>query len=156
MPKQLTFQETFDRLKKWPQHHPEQQSLTFRLGEWICNAVLPYTVVEDDRFKVMINQLNPKFDIPSEKQLRQSIIPDMYKRVYQHVQASQSLHSFISTTIHFIDDNWQPKMVVLACFPFDESHTAQHILADALDGILTEWKLKQKLHVVIVTMHQIW
>ena len=165
MSKQLTVQETFDRLKKWPQHHPEQQSLTFRLGEWICNAVLPYTVVEDDRFKVMINQLNPKFDIPSEKQLRQSIIPDMYKRVYQHMQAllvgrfkfcsittdiwsSQSLHSFISATVHFIDDNWQPKMVVLACFPFDESHTAQHI-ADVLDGILTEWKLKQKLHAVM-------
>ena len=65
MSKQLTVQETIDRLKKWPQHHPEQQSLTFRLGEWICNAVLPYTVVEDDRFKVMINQLNPKFDIPN-------------------------------------------------------------------------------------------
>ena len=77
MSKQLTVQETIDRLKKWPQHHPEQQSLTFRLGEWICNAVLPYTVVEDDRFKVMINQLNPKFDIPNEKQLLQSIIPDM-------------------------------------------------------------------------------
>ena len=63
-------------------------------------------------------------------------------------RSSQSLHSFISTTVHFIDDNCQPKMVVLACFPFDESHTAQHI-ADALDGILTEWKLKQKSHVVM-------
>ena len=81
MSKQLTVQEIFDRLKKWPQHHPEQQSLTFRLGEWICNAVLPYTVVEDDRFKVMINQLNTKFYIPSEKQLRQSIIPDIGVKV---------------------------------------------------------------------------
>ena len=152
--------------------HPEQQSLTFRLGELICNAVLPYTVVEDDRFKLMINQLNPKFNIPSEKQLRQIIIPDMYKRVYQHVQAlrvgrfkfcsittdiwsSQSLHSFISATVHFIDDNWQSKMVVLACFPFDESHTAQHI-ADVLYGILTEWKLKKSCIQLCVTMHQTW
>ena len=93
------------------------------------------------------------------------MIPDIYKRVYQHVQAllfgrfkfcsittdfssSPCLHSFISATVHFIDHNWQPKMVVLACFPFDESHPAQHI-ADVLDGILKEWKLKQKLHAVL-------
>ena len=82
----LTFQQTFDRQKKWPEHHPEQQSITFRLAEWICNAVLPYTIVEDDRFKVMINQLNPKVVIPSENKLRQNIIPDIYKRVYQHIK----------------------------------------------------------------------
>ena len=154
IPKQLSIQETFELHRKWPQYHQEQQSLTFRLAEWICNAVLPHTVVEDDRFKVMINKLNPKFDIPSEKQLRLNIIPNMYRRVYQHVQillrdsfkscsittdiwSSQSVHSFISTTVHFIDDNWQPKMVVLKCFSFDESHTAQNI-AYVLSQIMAE------------------
>ena len=96
-------------------------------GDLQCSTTIQS--VEDNRFKMMINQLNPNFDIPSEKQLRQRIIPGMYKRVSQHVQVllvgrfkfcsmatdiwpSQSLHSFISATIHFIEDNWQPKMVV--------------------------------------------
>ena len=89
----------------------------------------------------------------------------MYRRVYQHVQillrdsfkscsittdiwSSQSVHSFISTTVHFIDDNWQPKMVVLKCFSFDESHTAQNI-AYVLSQIMAEWNLKHKLHAVL-------
>ena len=71
MTKQLTFQQTFDRQKKWTEHHPEQQTITFRLAEWICNAMLPYTIVEDDRFKVLINQLNPRFVIPNKNKLRQ-------------------------------------------------------------------------------------
>ena len=62
---------------------------------------------------------------------------------------SQSMHSFISTTLHFIDNNWKPKMVVMKCFPIDESHTGQHI-ADVLGNIMAEWKLNHsKLHVVL-------
>ena len=166
MTKQLTFQQTFDRQKKWTEHHPEQQSIIFRLAEWICNAMLPYTIVEDDHFKVMINQLNPRFVIPNEKKLRQKIISDIYKRVYQHIKmitasdifyfcsittdiwSSQSMHSFINTTLHFIDNNWKPKMVVSKCIPIDESHTGQHI-ADVLGNMMAEWKLNHKLHVVL-------
>ena len=50
--------------------------------------------------------------------------------------------------MHFIDDNWQPKMVVLRCFPFDESHTAQNI-AGVLGEIMVGWNLKHRLHAVL-------
>ena len=50
--------------------------------------------------------------------------------------------------MHFIDDNWQPKMVVLKCFSFHESHTAQNI-AYVLSQIMAEWNLKHKLHAVL-------
>lgn len=47
----LTFQKTFDRQEKWTEHHSGQRSITLRLAEWIPNAVLPNTIVEDDRLK---------------------------------------------------------------------------------------------------------
>ena len=153
MTKQLTFQQTLDRQKKWTEHHPEQQSITFSLAEWICNAVLPYTIVEDDRLKVMINQLKPKVCYPKREEITskyhsryiQTSLPT-YKMITAsdifhfcfittHIWSSQSMHSFISTTLHFIDNNWKPKMVVSKCFPIDESHTGQHI-ADVLGNIL--------------------
>ena len=52
------------------------------------------------------------------------------------------------SSFYFIDTNWKHKMVILKCFPIDESHTGQHI-ADVLGNIIEEWKLNSKLHVVL-------
>ena len=93
----------------------------------------------------MINQLNPKFNLPSDKKLRQNIIPKMYRRVYQNVEMIISgffdfcsiitdiwpltnMHILINARLNLTDNDWKPKMVASQCFPIDESHTLEHIV----------------------------
>ena len=118
---QLSLEEAFELKNKWLPGHPEQISGTYLLAEWIYDSLLPYTTVENERFNVFINNLNHKFDVPSEKVLRQRIIPDIYRRVqYKIIEllytnlcdycsatsdiwTSKSQHAFISFTLHIIN-----------------------------------------------------
>ena len=87
--RQMTLLETKDRAQPWPAEHTEQRELEYMMGEWLCNAVLPYTVASDDCLLAFLNRLNKKFTPPSEKKLRQNIIPDIYARVKREVQTSR-------------------------------------------------------------------
>lgn len=157
--------EVMEKRQTWSADNPNQKELTFMVGEWLCNSLLPYTTVGDERFVAFCARMNPKFVVPSEKEMRQSVIPDIYVRVRQKVEEllndsfeyccvttdlwnSQSQHSFLSFTVHFIDSDWCRKMAVLQCFPFDESHTATNI-ADCLRKISVEWNLDEKIHVIV-------
>lgn len=50
------------------------------MAEWLLSANLPYVTVENDRFKYWVNSLNPKFTIPSESNLRKTLMPEIYSR----------------------------------------------------------------------------
>ncbi|KAI6650097.1 Zinc finger BED domain-containing protein 4-like [Oopsacas minuta] len=161
---QQSLEETFE-LKKWLPDHPDQNRGNY-LAEWICDSLLPYTTVENERFDVFISHLNHKFDVPSEKVLRQRIIPDIYRRVQFNIMellhnnlgdfcsaptdiwTSKSQHAFISFTLHFINKKGERKAVVLRCFPYDTSHTADSI-AKTLRMIIFDWKLEGKLHLIL-------
>ena len=142
---QLSLEETFELKNKWLSDHPDQISATYFLAEWICDSLLPYTTVENKRFNVFVNNLNHKFDVPSEKVLRQRIIPDIYRLVQYKIMellhdslgdscsattdiwTSKSQHAFISFTLHFINKGGERKAAVLRCFPYDVSHTSESI-----------------------------
>ena len=163
--RQMTLLETKDRAQPWPAEHTEQRELEYMMGEWLCNAVLPYTVASDDCLLAFLNRLNKKFTPPSEKKLRQNIIPDIYARVKREVQtilkdaveifsattdiwSSKSQNSFLSFTLHFVNSEWKRKSCVLQCLPFDDSHTGETI-ATSLASIVTSWGLNGMIHVMV-------
>ena len=139
----LSLEETFELKNKWLPGYPDQVSGTYLLAGWICDQLLPYTTVENERFNVFIGKVNNKFDVPSEKVLRQRIIPDIYRRVHYKVMellhnnlsdscsattdiwTSKSQHAFISFTLHLINKGGERKAAVLRCFPYDMSHTSE-------------------------------
>ena len=155
--KQLSLEETFELKNKWLPDHPDQISGNYLLAEWICDSLLPYTTVENEIFNFFISHFNHKFDDPSEKVLRQKIIPDIYRRVQFKIMellhnnigdycsattdiwTSKSLHAFISFTLHFINKEGERKAIVLRCFPYDVAHTADSI-AKTLSMIVSNWK----------------
>ena len=151
---------------KYPADHPKQMELTRYLAEWISDAVLPFAVVKHSRFMHFLEKLNPRFDCPSEKVLRQKIFPKVFDKLKGHVVSiletevgvnaslttdlwtSPTNHSFISLTLHYLDAVFQQKMVVLGCFLFDESHEGSAI-QERIKGIVEEYGLFQKFHLVV-------
>ena len=161
----ITLQTLIDRKVKYPADHPKQMELTRYLAEWISDAVLPFAVVKNSRFMHFLEKLNPRFDCPSEKVLRQKIFLEVFEKLKGHVVSiletdvgenaslttdlwtSPTNNSFISLTLHYLDADFQQKMVVLGCFPFDESHEGSAI-QERINGIVEEYGLFQKIHLV--------
>ena len=79
--------------------------------------------VYNAQFQKMISRLNKRCIVPSEKTIRQKLIPNLYRKVQYKIQQSldendigvhsittdiwfnKGQRSFISYTIHYINDN---------------------------------------------------
>ena len=133
--------------KKWDQNNPDQIEAELRLIYWIIDGVLPYETVGNQRFKIFVNSLSNRFQIPSPKLLRSKLIPDLYFKVQWHVfealrehaedkgtfslttdmWSSPSKDSFMSLTVHWIDGTFKQRMVVLRCIRYNTTHSAEKI-----------------------------
>ena len=162
---QLTLSETIERKNKYLPGSNDQALLNHLLFEWLVSAALPYSTVSNERFSVFLNQLNFRYTMPSEKFLRTTLMPNIYDKVRNQIEqlikdntmwisattdmwTSQSMQSYVSLTIHFINE-WKRKTVILGCFNYTkESHSAKDI-GDFLRNLIDEWKLNHKLHVFV-------
>lgn len=158
--KQPTLQQTIDRKTKWPSDSCEQKKHETNLVNWMVDTLQPYSVVENDRFKVMFTKLQPKYTPPSEKVIRQNMIPSLYLKLQYKIKNLISKHieeavdycittdiwssaandSYISVTMHFITKDYQRKMAVLRALPYNESHTSESIRAKILQ-VVADWGL---------------
>lgn len=161
---QSKISDIFPPLEKYKSGHLKQKELNYLLGEWLADAMLPFNTVNNLRFRAFMEVAHSKYNLPKEKYFRTVVIPDIYKRVKSAISkilesvavftatsdmwSSSSNQSYVSLTIHFIDANWQRKMIVLSCQPIYETHTAENI-ASTLRGILEEWGLLSKIHIFV-------
>ena len=54
--------------------------------EWLLNAGLPYKIIEKDRFKIVVDSINPRFTIPSSKTLREAFMPKIYLKTKSYLK----------------------------------------------------------------------
>ena len=110
-----------------------------------------------------MSRLNPKYNIPSAKTVRTKLMPEMFTKVMGHVKkvvetevgdhaslttdiwTSEANDSFLSLTLHYLNAEFQPKMVVLDCIPFNAEHTAENIL-HLIEEKLDPYQLSDKIH----------
>lgn len=169
--KQLTFEDRTSSLLKPTKWGPESTSQTKAMKSlvyWICDAIQPYGVVENEQFKTFIHTIQPKFSLPSEKVLRQNLLPKLYKKVQfkllselkkqlevsetegtvkslpfsitTDIWSSQGRDSYMSVTLHFVTRSFERKMLVLRALPYNVSHTADSIKENVLK-VLKDWSL---------------
>ena len=79
--KQTTIVETFKKCKQFGENHPTKTKLNHKLMEWLIDAMLPYSTVENKCFKKFVCTFCPRYKIPSEKYLRTCLMPNMYSKV---------------------------------------------------------------------------
>ena len=61
------------------------------------------------------------------------------------IWTSEAKDSFISLTLHFLNMDFEQKMVVLGSFPFNESHAAESILETVTEK-LNVYEVADKIH----------
>lgn len=121
----------------------------------------PYKIVEDEGFKSFIQELNPPYQIPNRHTLSKVHIPALYQKLLNETKdlvrfeavsgcittncwTSRNNASYIAITLHFIDNDFTLKSVLLGCREFSENHTSIN-LSNQINLILNEWHLENKI-----------
>jgi zinc finger BED domain-containing protein 4 len=143
--------------------------ITRRISEMIALDLQPFSIVEDIGFRRLIHSIAPQYVMPSRKYFSESKIPELYSEVRETLQRAISeqsslaftvdiwtcqytIQSYLGLTCHWLTKDFQRKMAVLLCQPFEDSHTALNI-ADAWKTMMKDWQLTSenspKCHVVV-------
>lgn len=120
----------------------------------------PFRVVEDVGFKQFVRALNPNYELPSRQTISNSYIPSLYEECVLRVKeiisqvssvslttdswTSKTNDSFVGITVHFIDDEFRFRSVLLKCATFDQAHTGVNLAKDLKD-VAEEWGLLKKI-----------
>ena len=123
----------------------------------------PWTMVNDPGFIRLMNVLEPRFEIASDKYYREKLAPSFLAvktKLMETLEKDNSKtisvsldgwsafhHGYLGINCHYISD-WKRKKLNLACKPFDDSHTGVNIY-NCLEEVLTEWEILQKTKVAL-------
>ncbi|XP_042213373.1 zinc finger BED domain-containing protein 4-like isoform X2 [Homarus americanus] len=127
---------------KWKSTDLRHLELTNCIVAFIAHDLLPLSLVESERFRILMATAEPMFTMPSRKHLISVLLPQhlttvqtRLKTQLQQVQnlcltiylwSSRDMRSFIGVTGHFILDHTM-NSVMLACRRFKGSHTSDNI-----------------------------
>jgi hypothetical protein len=113
------------------------------LARLIVRGNHPFTLVEEEDFRPMLEHFRPGFSIPSAKTIREEVVK-MYGEESGHVRdrlrkadsrislsldcwASPNTKAFLGITAHYIDDAWTPHSLVLDFVHLPGTHTGKDL-----------------------------
>jgi len=156
---QTTVGQCFERQKPYSTDSPRYKEITNAIAQMIAFDFQPFSVVEDEGFKRLLQVLDPRYQIPSRKHFSETVIPKMYEEMKAKVKAcidpipfivfttdcwtSRAVDSYISLTAHYIDEKFNRHLLVLDTLLVSERHTAQNLLSKIL-AMLEAWEINQK------------
>lgn len=136
--------------QKYSQKDPQQKAITGALVNFVAGNLRPLSTVESDEFKTLLESLDPKYQLPSRKQLstkllyeRSSAIQADLKSKLKAVQSisltidlwsNRQMKGYLGITGHFLLD-WSLKSVMIACKRFKGRHTAERIRQEYEEAI---------------------
>ncbi|XP_071579091.1 E3 SUMO-protein ligase ZBED1-like [Temnothorax nylanderi] len=104
-----------------------------------------YKPIKEDALKKMLHALKESI----EKSIKAELSKACGVACTSDCWSSAAQESYITMTVHLIDDNWVQKSFTLNTTEMDERHTSEN-LANKMENIFEEWKLNDKI-VAIVT-----
>ncbi|KAL3973548.1 chromosome alignment-maintaining phosphoprotein 1 [Sarotherodon galilaeus] len=139
------------------------KGITEAIGVFIAADMRPYSVVQikmacHDRFKHLMNVLEPRYNIPSRAHFSEKVVPSMYEQQKSKVMAelsqassvglttdgwtSRATENYVTVTAHYITAEWEIRSPVLQTRPLYESHTGTN-LAHLLTEAVAEWRIER-------------
>jgi len=161
-----TLDDVLEKKQMWNRNHPSAVTATKHLAEMIAIDLQPYSIVENVGFQRYSRHLEPRYALPSRRQLSENILPDMYVKLKDSVKKSivkakkvsfttdiwtetNTTNAFIGVSAHWISQDWERKFAVLCCESFSGRHTGEKIAAK-FDSVLSDWGIRKEVcHVVI-------
>ncbi|XP_077063574.1 E3 SUMO-protein ligase ZBED1-like [Siphateles boraxobius] len=135
------------------------KNITKGIAFFICKDMRPYSVVENEGFRYLLEVLEPRYNIPSRQHFSESYIPNLYTKVCDEViqglmsaervaitsdgWTSCTTESYITVTCHFIDNKWQMKNHVLQTRVLGDTHSGVNI-GQVLRSACEEWGILDK------------
>ncbi|XP_033213692.1 zinc finger BED domain-containing protein 4-like [Belonocnema kinseyi] len=128
----------------WGINHLRAKELHYAIAEMIAVDNEPISFVEKAGFERLMSKTSPNYKVPCRKYFTKTILPDMYSRVKEVVKTMLSTvkwmsltsdvwtcietrYSFISSTAHWIGDNFQRKSAALSIKVFPGRHMGEAI-----------------------------
>ena len=162
---QLNPFEYLETKKIWNVNDAKSRVIHFKIGEMIALDCQPYSIVEDEGFKNLINYLKPNYPFPSRNYLTERIMPSIYESAWEYVKdvvnkamhivittdiwSSKSKDQFISCTAHGVYENFDQQVVVLHVKPFADNHTAENI-SEIMKSMVNEFDIpSKKIHAIV-------
>lgn len=136
-------EQALEKTKKFHKDHPKQKALTMAITKMIAVDDQPFSVVEDEGFREVLEVAEPRYDKPSRRYFADVALPALHDIIATHVHKlldsdvndisfttdiwSSDLNqaSMSSLTAQWIDDNFEMKRAVLHAQEFPGSHTGK-------------------------------
>lgn len=133
------------------------------LVNWIVFDSRPLSITKSESFCKFIKELDPAFNIPDTRLIKQSI-QEAYNHTFPIIQqylndnsisislttdmwTARNRQGFLGVTCFFLDKNFNIQEVILTIEYVRYPHTAQNI-SDTLFVILDQWKIRDKTHII--------
>ncbi|KAI2645091.1 Zinc finger BED domain-containing protein 4 [Labeo rohita] len=163
---QLTLADALQRREKFPTESLKALGITQKVLEFIVLDAQPMSVVEDQGFRCLLEYLEPRYSLPSRKYFSETALPELYKKVCEHISKeikdvkSMSFTtniwssavcpmSLLSLTVHWLDVSCTRRGAMLQAKNFHGSHTSDTISA-AIKEMLDQWHIPlNKVHVIL-------
>ncbi|XP_065674180.1 zinc finger BED domain-containing protein 4-like [Hydra vulgaris] len=154
-------------VSQWPKDHPENVQIVTEITKWIKREQLSFKIVDSEGFRTILSLLTKgKYNPISSTSLSRLRIPKLYQFVQDHISkivnderpyldgaafttdiwtTQYNNLSFQSLTLHFINNRFELKRLLVKLDYFGEKHTGEIIL-EKLDLLIKGLNLEQKTH----------
>ena len=165
--RQTSITEAFQHLEPLSTSSKRWKMLNKSVCRCIAKDMLPISIVNNIGFRAMLHTFEPKYVLPDRKTFCQHYIPEMYEdertkivKAMEHGLkyfpltsdgwTSRANHSYITHTVHYIDELWNLQAHLLDTAEMPLEHTGMN-LADELKDTLARWDLQDDNLVSVTT-----
>ena len=156
---QPTLLDSFKKSQPLAFDHPRAKIITKRISEMMALDNEPFTMINHIGFVRLLNILEPRYQLPSDKYFSETLIPEMYQKVAfklkndvsstlyvsltTDVWSSVAQDSYISLTCHYVIEDFTQQQICLHAAPFNDHHTGERI-GGMINKCLQSWDLTDK------------
>lgn len=163
---QPTLEETLKRKEKMASDSNKAKQITEKIAQMIAMSDQPFSLVEDAGFLLLLEHLEPRYNMPSRHYFVEKALPALQKKIrdkllVQLAEASDVAFttdiwsssvcpmSLLSLTAQWVDSKFVLRRATLHVREFRGSHTAERI-QQAIEEMLNNWGIdKKRVHVIL-------
>ena len=143
---------------------PRKHALDNLIAQFVVLDMQPFSVVEDRGFQTLMNAMDPRYSLPSRRELTRTLIPNFYREEFANLKeelndaefitlttddwTSRSTKGYMAVTAHFVNNHMQLKSKIIEIRRITSSQTADRI-AEELQGVMSAWDITTKVFAIV-------